>query len=92
MAAPGPPPAAPAEPWDSLVRCETGGDWHLDTGNGYQGGLQLSQRTWHAYGGGQFTPQADEASREHQILVGDRVRADQGWDAWGHCSEELGLT
>jgi resuscitation-promoting factor RpfA len=80
------PAAARAEPWDSIARCETGGDWHADTGNGYQGGLQLSPRTWTTYGGGQFAPQANEATREQQILVGDRVRAEQGWEAWSSCA------
>ena len=80
------PLAAPAEPWDSIARCETGGDWHADTGNGYLGGLQLSMRTWTAYGGGQFAPRADKASREQQILVGDRVRAQEGWQAWSGCA------
>lgn len=90
MPMPGPVPlAAPAEPWDTLVRCETGGDWHADTGNGYHGGLQLSPRTWAAYGGGQFAPQADDATREQQILVGDRVRAEQGWEAWSSCADEI---
>ena len=83
------PVAAPMEPWDSIARCETGGDWHADTGNGYQGGLQLSPRTWTAYGGGAFAPRADQASREAQILVGDRVRAEQGWQAWSGCAGEL---
>jgi hypothetical protein len=78
--------ASPAEPWDSIARCETGGDWHADTGNGYQGGLQLSPRTWSAYGGAEFAPQANEASREQQILVGDRIRAEQGWEAWSSCA------
>ena len=81
--------AAPAEPWDTIARCETGGDWHADTGNGYQGGLQLSPGTWSAYGGGQFAPQADDASREHRILVGDRVRAEQGWQAWSNCADDI---
>jgi hypothetical protein len=80
------PVAGPMEPWDSIARCETGGDWHADTGNGYQGGLQLSPRTWSAYGGGTFAPRADEATREQQILVGDRVRAEQGWQAWSGCA------
>lgn len=84
-----PPLASPAEPWDSIALCETGGDWHADTGNGYQGGLQLSPRTWAAHGGGHFAPQADEASREQQILVGERVRAEQGWEAWPGCTEEI---
>jgi resuscitation-promoting factor RpfB len=92
-AAPAPGPAAPlvapAEPWDSIARCETGGDWHADTGNGLHGGLQLSAGTWAAYGGGQFALQADDASREHQILVGDRVRADQGWEAWSSCADDI---
>jgi hypothetical protein len=83
------PLAAPAEPWDTLARCETGGDWHADTGNGYHGGLQLSPRTWAAHGGGQFAPRADEASREQQILIGDRVRAEQGWEAWSSCADEI---
>jgi len=81
--------AAPAEPWDTIARCETGGDWHADTGNGYHGGLQLSPRTWSAYGGGQLAPQADDASREQQILVGDRVRAEQGWQAWSNCADDI---
>jgi hypothetical protein len=89
---PGAPPvpvAAPAEPWDSIARCETGGDWYADTGNGYQGGLQLSPRTWAAHGGGEFAPRADDASREQQIVVGERVRADQGWAAWSGCADDL---
>jgi hypothetical protein len=91
-AAPAPPTvplAAPAEPWDTIARCETGGDWHADTGNGHHGGLQLSPRTWAAYGGGQFAPQADDATREQQILVGDRVRAEQGWEAWSSCADHI---
>lgn len=91
-AAPGPPPvvlAAPAELWDSIAWCETGDDWHADTGNGRQGGLQLSPSTWMAHGGGQFAPRADEASREQQIVVADRVRAEQGWQAWSSCADGL---
>lgn len=87
--APPVPLVAPAERWDSIARCETGGDWHADTGNGYQGGLQLSPQTWTAHGGGQFAPQADEASREQQILVGERVRAEQGWEAWRGCADDI---
>ncbi len=87
---PGPVPlAAPVEPWETLARCETGGDWHADTGNGYHGGLQLSPRTWVAHGGGQFAPKADDATREQQILIGDRIRAEQGWEAWSSCADEV---
>ena len=88
-AGPPPPVALPPGPWDSIARCETGGDWHADTGNGRHGGLQLNPRTWAAYGGGEFAPQADEASREQQIVVGDRVRAEQGWEAWSGCADEV---
>lgn len=83
------PLAVPAEPWDSLARCETGGDWHADTGNGYHGGLQLSPVTWAAHGGDAFAPRADEASREQQIVVGERIRAEQGWEAWSSCADEV---
>ena len=86
---PSPPVAGPVEPWDSIARCETGGDWHADTGNGYQGGLQLSPHTWTSFGGGAFAPRADEATREEQILVGDRVRAEQGWQAWSGCAGDI---
>lgn len=89
-AAPGPLPVAlagSAEHWDGIARCETGGDWHANTGNGYQGGLQLSPSTWMAHGGGQFAPRADEASREQQIVVADRVRAEQGWKPWSSCAD-----
>lgn len=81
--------AVPAGPWDSIARCETGGDWHADTGNGYQGGLQLSPQTWMTHGGGQFAPRADQASREQQIVVADRVRAEEGWQAWSGCADEV---
>ena len=90
LPAPPPVPAVPPGPWDGIARCETGGDWHADTGNGRHGGLQLDRRTWTAYGGGEFAPQADAASREQQIVVGDRVRAEQGWDAWSSCAEGIG--
>lgn len=84
---PPPVPVVPPGPWDGIARCEAGGDWHADTGNGRHGGLQLDRRTWTAYGGGEFAPQADEASREQQIVVGDRVRAEQGWEAWSSCAD-----
>ena len=81
-------PAVPPGPWDGIAQCEAGGDWHADTGNGRHGGLQLTPSTWAAYGGAEFAPKADEASREQQIVVGDRVRAEQGWEAWGGCADE----
>lgn len=74
--------------WDQLAQCESGGDWSIDTGNGYSGGLQFSPTTWQAYGG---TGSAADASREEQIAVAERVQAGQGWGAWPACSAELGL-
>lgn len=70
--------------WDRIAQCESGGNWHINTGNGYYGGLQFSQGTWDAYGGQQFAPRADLASREQQITVANRVKAAQGgYGAWG---------
>ncbi|NLV54681.1 MAG: transglycosylase family protein [Acidimicrobiales bacterium] len=84
--------AAPAVPsgsvWDSLAQCESGGNWSINTGNGYYGGLQFSLSTWHAMGGAGLPHQN---SREAQIAVAERVRASQGWGAWPSCSRRLGL-
>ena len=77
--------------WDRLAQCESGGNWHINTGNGYYGGLQFLNSTWRAYGGGQYASRADLASREAQIAVAERVRADVGWGAWPACSRRLGL-
>ncbi|WP_295629324.1 resuscitation-promoting factor [uncultured Corynebacterium sp.] len=88
-------PAAPSvsngSVWDSLAACESGGDWHIDTGNGYSGGLQFHPQTWTAHGGGQYAPTAGQATREQQIAVAEKVRASQGWGAWPACSASLGL-
>lgn len=83
--------AAPDSDWDRLAQCESGGNWAIDTGNGYQGGLQFSPSTWSGYGGGEFAPTANRASREQQIVVAERVLAGQGWGAWPSCSSQLGL-
>ncbi len=77
--------------WDALAQCESGGNWAINTGNGYYGGLQFSQGTWEAYGGGAYAARADLASREQQIAVAEKVRAGQGWGAWPSCSSKLGL-
>ena len=74
--------------WDRLARCESGGNWGINTGNGYSGGLQFSPGTWRAHGG---TGSAHRASRAEQIRVAERVRASQGWGAWPACSAKLGL-
>ncbi|WP_312810529.1 resuscitation-promoting factor Rpf1 domain-containing protein [Corynebacterium variabile] len=83
--------AAPDSDWDALAQCESGGDWSINTGNGFHGGLQFSPSTWSGYGGEEFAPYAYQASREEQIVVGERVLAGQGWGAWPSCSSQLGL-
>ncbi|SDL77072.1 LysM domain-containing protein [Arthrobacter sp. ov407] len=82
------PTTAPASTWDSLAQCESGGNWGINTGNGYSGGLQFSASTWAAHGG---TGSAATASREQQIAVAERVQASQGWSAWPACAAKLGL-
>ncbi len=77
--------------WDQIAQCESGGNWAIDTGNGYSGGLQFSPSTWAAYGGTAYAPTASGATREQQIAVAQRVQAAQGWGAWPACSAQLGL-
>lgn len=77
--------------WDALAACESGGNWHAHTGNGYQGGLQFTASTWVAHGGTAYAPRADEASRGEQINIAKRVLADQGPTAWPICSRRIGL-
>ncbi|WP_278313512.1 transglycosylase family protein [Lolliginicoccus levis] len=83
--------AAPDSDWDRLAQCESGGNWNINTGNGYYGGLQFSQGTWAGYGGTDFAPRADLATRQQQIAVAERTLAGQGWGAWPACSSKLGL-
>ena len=73
--------------WDAIAKCESGGNWSTNTGNGYQGGLQFSASTWRAYGG---QGSASSASREEQIAVAERVMAAQGPGAWPVCSKHSG--
>jgi nucleoid-associated protein YgaU len=81
--------AATTSTWDALAQCESGGNWAINTGNGYSGGLQFSQSTWAAHGG---TGSAATASREQQIAVAEQVQASQGWGAWPACAAKLGLS
>ena len=74
--------------WDELAECESGGNWAINTGNGYYGGLQFTLETWQGYGGSGYP---HEASREEQIAVAERVQNAQGWGAWPSCAAELGL-
>ncbi|MEV0123467.1 transglycosylase family protein [Streptomyces sp. NPDC050703] len=84
--------AAPTATWDKLAECESGGAWSADPGNGYYGGLQLSQETWEANGGLAYAPSADEASKSQQIAVAERILDAQGSDAWPSCAPIAGLT
>ncbi len=84
--------AASGETWDRLAQCESSGNWSINTGNGYYGGLQVYQPTWNGFGGSQYASRADLATRGEQIAVAERVLATQGWGAWPACSRKLGLT
>ncbi|ANI91862.1 transglycosylase family protein [Dietzia timorensis] len=77
--------AAAPEAWDQVAACESGGDWQINTGNGFQGGLQFTPETWAANGGTEFAPTADQATREQQIQVAESVLATQGAGAWPNC-------
>src|SRR3981189_2384266 len=77
--------------WDKLAQCEARGQWRINTGNGFFGGLQFLPATWLGFGGGAYAPRADMATREQQIIVAERVLATQGWNAWPECSRKLGL-
>ena len=74
--------------WDRLAQCESGGNWSINTGNGYYGGLQFSLSTWRAYGGNGYPHQA---SREGQIRIAKKLQAAAGWGSWPACSSKLGL-
>lgn len=84
--------AASGAVWDRVAQCESGGNWHINTGNGFYGGLQFTSSTWRGFGGGAYASRADLASREAQIAVAERVLASQGWGAWPVCSRKAGAT
>ncbi|MFF2846656.1 transglycosylase family protein [Streptomyces sp. NPDC058001] len=84
--------AADGAAWDRLAECESGGSWSADHGNGYYGGFQFAQETWEDFGGLDYAPRADLASRSQQIAVAERVLAVQGPDAWVSCAPIAGLT
>ncbi|GAA4545211.1 transglycosylase family protein [Mycobacterium paraffinicum] len=75
--------------WDQVARCESGGNWGINTGNGYHGGVQFSSSTWASHGGGQYAPSAELATRDQQIAVAERVLATQGRGAWPVCGGPL---
>ncbi|RFU87075.1 LysM peptidoglycan-binding domain-containing protein [Streptomyces triticagri] len=77
--------------WDCIAECESSGRWHINTGNGYYGGLQFWQPTWEEHGGLEYAKRADLATRAQQIAVAERVLKSQGWKAWPVCSKRYGL-
>jgi hypothetical protein len=83
--------AATNRTWNRLAQCESGGNWHINTGNGYYGGLQFSSSTWLGYGGGKYASRADLATRRQQIAIAEKVLRGSGWGAWPACSAQLGL-
>ena len=87
--------SAPSVPsgsvWDRLAQCESGGNWSINTGNGYYGGVQFSAPTWNAMGGQKYAPTADKATREQQIEIASKLQAQSGWGQWPACSASLGL-
>lgn len=84
--------AASVDVWDKVASCESTGNWHINSGNGYFGGLQFTRSTWAAYGGTVYAPRADLATRGQQIAVGEKVLEGQGPGAWPRCSVEAGLS
>ncbi|MFH8618579.1 transglycosylase family protein [Streptomyces sp. NPDC017979] len=76
--------------WDRIAQCESGGNWHINTGNGYYGGLQFSASTWKGFGGGAYAKTADRATKAQQIAIATKVQRVQGWGAWPTCSRKAG--
>ncbi|BBX63166.1 resuscitation-promoting factor RpfB [Mycobacterium saskatchewanense] len=86
------PPVTNGSIWDAIAGCEAGGNWAVNTGNGYYGGVQFDQGTWERNGGLRFAPRADLATREEQITVAEVTRERQGWGAWPVCSGRAGAS
>ena len=88
--------AVPAEAatsvWDKVAQCESGGNWKINTGNGFYGGVQFAAGTWKAYGGKTYASQAHLATKAEQIAIARRVLAGQGPGAWPTCGRRAGLT
>ncbi len=88
VAAPG---LADSSVWDALAQCESGGNWAINTGNGLYGGLQLDRGAWLSNGGAAYAPLPSDATRQQQILIAEKVRADRGFSPWSSCARKLGL-
>ncbi|MFE1193605.1 transglycosylase family protein, partial [Streptomyces olivaceoviridis] len=88
---PGTAEAASVTTWEKVADCESGGNWSINTGNGYYGGLQFSLSTWNAYGGRAYADYPHQATEKEQILIGEKVLAAQGEQAWPFCGPQAGL-
>ncbi|MEW2374206.1 transglycosylase family protein, partial [Streptomyces sp. NPDC006656] len=91
QAAAGEASAASVTTWDKVAQCESGGNWSINTGNGYYGGLQFTASTWKSYGGTQYASYANQATKQQQILIAEKVLASQGQGAWPTCGPKAGL-
>ncbi|WP_020109778.1 transglycosylase family protein [Nocardia sp. 348MFTsu5.1] len=89
--APAPPGAVSVADWDKIAQHESGGDWAINSGNGFYGGLQFTEQTWNGFGGGKYAPTADKAAKNQQMEVANSVLAGQGWDAWPTTSVQAGV-
>lgn len=83
------PASASTHNWSGVAQCESGGNWSINTGNGFYGGLQFTQGTWAGYGGTAYAPRADLASPSQQIAIAEKVLAGQGIGAWPVCGKNL---
>ncbi len=81
--------AASVSTWDKVAMLESSGDWHINTGNGFYGGLQFTQSTWSEFGGLKYAPRADLATKAQQITIAEKVLAVQGPRAWPTCGRLL---
>jgi hypothetical protein len=86
---PTPAPSSNGLNWDAVAACESGGNWHINTGNGFYGGLQFDYGTWLSNGGGAYAPRADLASREQQIAIATRLYNARGASPWPVCGQRL---
>ena len=85
------PSSAATSSWERLAGCESGGNWSINTGNGYYGGLQFADGTWDGWGGERYASRADLASKAEQIVIAARLVENSGWRSWPACSVKLGL-
>ena len=85
------PPVSNGGTWDALAQCESGGNWAINTGNGFYGGVQFDQNTWERQGGLRYASRADLATREEQIAIATVTQVSQGWGAWPVCSGRAGV-